>query len=260
MQFLASLLFLPLCWAGSTTAILPLGDSITFGCGDSCVGAAGGWNCDLPPYTTPCSACSGGYRQFLWRMLQQSASAGRLGSKPVQFVGTQHNGPSDVDTHHEGHPGWQIPQIQAISKQWIATKPDIILLHLGTNDMGVGLQTGAATAARMQTFLNHTLDALPQAHVLLSSVIGTIATYGGLSHAEYNKQLPGIAAEFAARGFKVDFVDMASESGIGTYCDPSNCCPLAIHPNLVGYQKMAAVWHKHLEQVLGSASQNATKV
>ena len=87
MLFLASLLFLPLCWADSTTAILPLGDSITFGCGDSCVGVAGGWNCDLPPYTTPCSACSGGYRQFLWRMLQKSASAGRLGSKPVQFVG-----------------------------------------------------------------------------------------------------------------------------------------------------------------------------
>ena len=101
---------------------------------------------------------------------------------------------------------------------------DIILLHLGTNDMGVGLQTGAAAAARMRTFLNHTLDALPQAHVLLSSVIGSIATLAA-SVAEYNKQLPGIAADFAARGFKVDFIDMASESGIGTYCDPSNCCP-----------------------------------
>ena len=253
---LAPLLLLPACCWG--TNILPLGDSITFGCGDSCVGSTGGWNCDLPPYTTPCSTCSGGWRQYLWRMLQQSASAGRLrGAEPVQFVGTQRNGPSDVDTHHEGHPGWQIPQVQAISKQWIATSPDVILLHLGTNDMGVGLQTGAAAAARMRAFLNHTLEALPRAHVLLASVIGSVATYGGLSHAAYNKQLPGIAADFAARGFQVDFVDMASESGIGAYCDPSNCCPLAIHPNLVGYQKMAGVWHAHLEKVLARRAAGA---
>ena len=36
---------------------LPLGDSITFGCGDKC-----SKNCEVAPRTTPCSNCSEGWR------------------------------------------------------------------------------------------------------------------------------------------------------------------------------------------------------
>ena len=54
-----------------------------------------------------------------------------------------------------------------------------------------------------------------------------------------------------SRGFKIDFVDMAKQSGIGAFCDPTNCCPLAIHPNLVGYRKMAEVWHNALRASFG---------
>ena len=227
------------------TKILPLGDSITFGCGDSCVGAGGGWNCDLPPFTTPCSLCSGGWRQYLWRDLQSGNST--AADATVQFVGTQLNGPDGIDKHHEGHPGWQIPQIGAIQAQWAATQPDVILRHLGTNDMGVGLQTGEATATRMRSFLNHTFRALPKTRIMLASVIGAGADYGGLAHAAYNAALPGIAADFAAANCAITFVDMARLSGIGPFCDDANCCPLLIHPTLVGYEKMASVWHNALK-------------
>ena len=52
-------------------AILPLGDSITFGCGDPCIG--NGYDCtqnatlDCPsPFTPSCHGC---YRPFLWQLL-----------------------------------------------------------------------------------------------------------------------------------------------------------------------------------------------
>ena len=47
--------------------VLPLGDSITFGCGDEC-----SRDCRRPPFTLPCSKCSAGYRAKLWKLLNAS--------------------------------------------------------------------------------------------------------------------------------------------------------------------------------------------
>lgn len=141
----------------STTRILPLGDSITLGCGDTC-GYPAGSNCltnktlDCPsPFNVTCEA---GYRKYLWRRLSES------GYK-VDFVGPFINGPADIDQHHAGYPGgfigptryshwfglwftladcsflhpsgnWDLLYYLPV---WSSYKPDIILLMIGTNDV-----------------------------------------------------------------------------------------------------------------------------
>jgi lysophospholipase L1-like esterase len=187
--------------------VLPLGDSLTYGCGDQCDPAA---NCTHPPAyrhdlisvlgkdglkgshyhpgqssgygEVPCSRCSGGYRGELLKLL---TAAGQ----DVELVGNLEN--DDGNGRHEGHIGWRIDQVTAaISKPggiglghngagghdvgrhavpqlraaapgwegrshdaasgvrdyssmdggagWARLQPDVILLHIGTNDIGQG--------------------------------------------------------------------------------------------------------------------------
>ena len=108
--------------AGATINLLPLGDSITLGCGS--VATAPSW------YAFCTSEC-GGYRAPLYGNI----SAAGL---DVSFVGSSSDGPSWVppaQRHHEGHPGWRIDQISGIASKWLSYQPDVILIHLGTNDI-----------------------------------------------------------------------------------------------------------------------------
>lgn len=83
--------------------ILPLGDSITFGCGSDAA---------PPDWYACCTATSGGYRAPLWGILNSSAV-----NASALFVGTESNGPGWVPEEqraHEGHPGWTINQVGAL--------------------------------------------------------------------------------------------------------------------------------------------------
>jgi lysophospholipase L1-like esterase len=179
--------------------ILPLGDSITFGFGD---GAAD-------------KASTGGYRTELWRMLQANWSAPQVSSVVLpqsacgvvlgqedsitrstcfHFVGSLKNGPADIDTRHEGHPGWQILEVDKAASQggwWTKLQPDVVLLMLGTNDLGMGGASAQEAARRMDTLLLHLFQALPRVVVLLASLTGAKESYGGSSHDAYNEELMG---------------------------------------------------------------------
>ena len=101
--------------AGAITRIMPLGDSITQGA------ASGEPNEDL----------QASYRLVLWDLL---ADAGY----DVDFVGSLNSGWAieDFDPHHEGHPGWRDDEIADNIYTWLVSNPaDIILLHIGTNDL-----------------------------------------------------------------------------------------------------------------------------
>jgi lysophospholipase L1-like esterase len=178
----------------------------------------------------------------LWRKL----SPGSNTSSEWDFVGTEHNGPDDIDRDHEGHPGWTIENDEGISDRWIPLNPDVILLHLGTNNMGRALQQAPASLKHMENFLNLTFSKLPKVRLLLSTLIGSAVAYGGKQHVAYNAGLKEFVEDFKAKGFTIELVDMANESGIGTYCDDGYCCAGHIHPTAEGYDRMATVWHKHL--------------
>lgn len=89
--------------------ILPLGASITYGCDG----------------TNGCKGGSNGYREELGKRLQGSE---------YLFTGTQTSGTMKLN-HNEGHPGYTILGVQNVMGKAIDEKPNVVLLHVGTNDM-----------------------------------------------------------------------------------------------------------------------------
>jgi lysophospholipase L1-like esterase len=205
--------------ASSRTSIkiMPLGDSITFGTHD-------------PGY--------GGYRHLLRTLLINDGYA-------VNFVGSQKGGKAVPDSANEGHPGWTITQIQdgIDTEGWLETyQPDLILLHIGTND----IRRGDADAApgRLSALLDDILRRLPQTHVIDAQII-PFRRGPEQGQQAYNAAIPGIVA---AKGPRVSIVDMQNILSRDDYAD-------GIHPNADGYDKMARAWKPAIgAAVSGNAS------
>ncbi|XVV14294.1 SGNH/GDSL hydrolase family protein [Actinoplanes sp. CA-131856] len=211
---LAATLFAPAPAAAAATApvkVMPLGDSITWGSGsaDSRVGNRTG------------APTASGYRADLGNRL---AAAGI----DVDFVGSQQAGPAGTDRDNEGHPGWRVDQIAANVGTWLATyEPEVILLHIGTNDMAQNRSVGA-TAAGLSALIDQIRDARPDADIFVQQLVqGHIEPYKSRI-AAYNRTIPGIVA---GKDAKVHLVDQSSIGGLSLFDN--------LHPNDHGYAKMA---------------------
>jgi len=166
-------------------------------------------------------------------------------------VGTHQNGPDDTDRDHEGYPGYTIENIYDNRDGWIALKPDVILLHLGTNNMGRGLQQADVALEKMQILLDGIFEGLPNVRLLLSTLIGSNIAYGGKQHLPFNEGIREFVSKYAGEGRNIELVDMARESAIGEDgCAAEYCCtvsfPTGIHPSSKGYPLMADVWYNHI--------------
>lgn len=200
--------------------IMPLGDSITFGTRD-------------PSY--------GGYRHLLWTLLKND------GYK-IAFVGSGKSGKASTpDSDNEGHPGWTISQIKngIDSDDWLETyKPDIILLHIGTNDIRQG--NAASAPENLSTLLDDILARVLQTHVIVAQVI-PFRRGPERGHQSYNAAIPGIVA---SKGSRVSMVDMQNILSKGDYAD-------GLHPNADGYDKMARAWEPAIRAVLSVSTRQA---
>jgi lysophospholipase L1-like esterase len=199
--------------------IMPLGDSITYG--TSSTGIVG-------------------YRRPLYQLLLGAGYS-------VDFVGSQtHGSPEDFDRNHEGHSGWRADQIRDNITAWLNSTPaDVVLLHIGTNDISQG-QTASSTRNEIGQILD-LIDAWETTHnhvwVVLARIInrndsrsGTTTTLNGLIQA--------LADTRIAAGDKIVVVDM--ESALSYPGDLSD----TVHPNDTGYGKMADAWFAAIETVL----------
>src|SRR5438105_4609597 len=96
----------------SAVLIMPLGDSITEGFSD------------VEGFSAETS--DGGYRGPLFRMLVDAGF-------PIAFVGTADPVKDRPYGNWEGHGGWHATQIKdGISGFLVASRPDVVLLHIGT--------------------------------------------------------------------------------------------------------------------------------
>ncbi|GIE95013.1 SGNH/GDSL hydrolase family protein [Paractinoplanes rishiriensis] len=196
----------------SALRVMPLGDSITWGIG---------------------SADRDGYRAALHRRL---TSAGL----DVDFVGSARNG-RGPDRDHEGHKGWTINQLAEHVEPWLTRyQPDVILLHIGTNDLVQGVPQPARKLARLLDLIE---AAQPDAEVFVARVVG-LADYPNLERLErrtaaFNRAVGQIVTE---RGGRFHLVDQSVVRGI----DMRN----EVHPNDVGYARMAWNWYRAMEPVL----------
>lgn len=196
--------------AAAPVKIMPLGDSITAGS-------------NLP----------GAYRTRLW---QRAAADGRQDD----FVGTQNGGPAELaDRDHEGHSGWRIEQIDAQVAEWArAAAPRTVLLHIGTNDITQDYDVANAPA-RLSSLIDHLTAAAPQADVFVSNII-PFGNPGVEERARaFNAAVPGLVADWAARGRRVHFVDQHSALTPADLQD-------GVHPTAAGYAKMGDRWYQEL--------------
>eukprot|EP01079_Euglenida_sp_SAG-EU17-18_P009413 gene9413-1693_t len=230
----------------SAVTLMPLGDSITFGCGDQC---AHDCTRDPPTEFCPCSPCAGGYRTLLHDKL---AAAG----KPTTFVGLQSNG----GTNHSGFPGWTTQGLLNILPKWAALRPDVITLHIGTNNIGND-QFCNGTITGLKDLLAGISKSLPDTEVFVASIIPmphTVIYYHvpptyNLTEYEvcYNEAIPGVVQAAGSKGepgntatrtlAPFHFVDM---NGLGHWDYSTDYCPPHLHPKDSGcaYQKMSTIF------------------
>jgi len=186
-----------------TIKIMPLGDSITDG------------------ITVP-----GAYRTRLWKNITSNGYN-------VDFVGSMTGGPSDLgDKNHEGHSGWRIDQISNNINYWMDTyKPQIVLLHIGTNDISQKYDLNNAPN-RLGDLIDKICAKLPANGKLY------VATIIPISYADvrtYNSQVAAVVQNKANQGKPVYLVDMYSALTLSDLAD-------GVHPNANGYNKMGDVW------------------
>ncbi|WP_163572361.1 GDSL-type esterase/lipase family protein [Fodinicola feengrottensis] len=155
----------------------------------------------------------------------------------MDFVGSQTSGPTNLpDQNHEGHPGWTIAQLSQQVVGWLTTyKPDMVLLHIGTNDMYTDA-TSAAAPAELSTLLDQITQTVPAAKVYVASIIPLADAAGANRVLAYDATIPGIVGAKAAAGKNVSFVDMHSAVPTAELVD-------GIHPTVGGYSRMAARWY-----------------
>lgn len=197
--------------------IMPVGDSIT-----------------AMPYS---------YRVKLYRLLSD-------GGLTFDFVGNNTTaGDLCFDKNHNGWSGKKIDFISSNIDTWLTNTPaDIILLHIGTND--IFLNDRIATApARLSALIDKIIVKSPNTAIYVASIIPQkdnplTARNELLQTIAYNNAIPGIVGAKQRQGNRVYFVDMYNEANLNLSTDfPIND---RVHPNKYGADKMADVWYRHL--------------
>jgi lysophospholipase L1-like esterase len=197
--------------AGTPCNIMPVGDSITEGC---------------------CTAPMGGYRIELFHQALTN-------KKNVTFVGTLTNGPATVDSqtfpqHHEGHGGWKISQIAGVIDNAISSsKPHIVLLKIGTNDIN-GNDDIANAPTRLANLIDQICKDAPNALLVVSAIIPTTNDGTNNNVRSYNTAIEQKAEAAAASGKHVVFVDNYQAFAQNTNYKTALMSD-GLHPNTAGY-------------------------
>ena len=224
--------------ATATIRIMPLGDSITVG------SSSGTIPDDNDHYVA--------YRLALWNKL---VAAG-YDLAGLNYVGSQQSGGAVMDDpDHEGHIGEQTSYIDAHIYNWlVATPADVILLHIGTNDIvdGVDLNTAVANVSDILDQIDqYESDYSVSITVILALIINQQGyTCGSASDTTtFNDALYYMANDRvtnpanAAYPDKIEIVDMECGAGIDYRAYPTGDMYTAYHPFATGYAKMADVWY-----------------
>ena len=140
----------------------------------------------------------------------------------VTFTGSLTNGPTAVSGQafprmHEGHPGWTIdPGYNPLNSSYggisslipspaLNGNPNIILLHIGTNDLFA--RDTANMSTRLEALIDKVAENAPSALIVLAQITPRGSTDAALTTSTATSL--GIVQSHAARGQHVIGVDMS---------------------------------------------------
>lgn len=205
--------------SANPTRIMPLGDSITQG-----------------------NTQHNSYRRPLWLELRKAGYN-------VDFVGsTRENfkGPSplsDFDPDHEGHWGWRVDEVLERIDGWLRiSEPDIVLIHLGNNDLTRG-QSLESTIEELRQLIQRIRSVNPRVKLLIAQIIPC----GNPPRIQQlNQRIGNLARRTNTQESPIVVVDQFSGFNPKAGADTYDGC----HPSGVGEQKMASRWFAALKKVL----------
>jgi lysophospholipase L1-like esterase len=206
--------------AAQSVRIMPLGDSIT--------GSPGCW------------------RALLWNQLQNA------GYQNIDFVGTLPPPGCGIayDGDNEGHGGYLATNIanQNLLPGWLsATHPDIVMMHLGTNDIWSNIPP-----ATILTAFGKLVDQMRAGNPAMKILVAQILPMNpsncspcGQRVVNLNAAIPAWASSKSTAQSPITVVDQWT--GFNTGTDTVD----GVHPNDAGNRKMSAKWFGPLTQALG---------
>jgi hypothetical protein len=157
------------------------------------------------------------------------------------FVGSKRDkcdGPCDYSNRHSGRAGWRPADIAAILPHWLRRHdPDVILLHIGTNELDV-----ASVTEILDIIQRHD----PKTVVLLARIVNRQQYHPATT--AFNDKVAALARERIARGERIRLVD---QEGALTYPDDMSD---ELHPSAEGFRKMSATWLEDLRHFLPACS------
>ncbi|MEU4237547.1 cellulose binding domain-containing protein [Actinoplanes sp. NPDC026619] len=217
----------PAAHAATPVRIMALGDSITAG--------------------------PGCWRAKLWHRLQTS------GYTDIDFVGTQSDGGGcnpgySYDFDHEGHGGYSATGIAANDQlpPWLAAaRPDVVLMHLGTNDMWGGYIPLADKLTAFTKLVGQMRAQNPAIKIVVAQIIPMSAAACTTCPADVvalDNAIPAWAAGLSTTQSPITVADLWS--GYDAVADNVD----GVHPNDTGFQKMSDAWYPALAKALGTAT------
>ncbi|KAL4874211.1 hypothetical protein BJY04DRAFT_225286, partial [Aspergillus karnatakaensis] len=187
---------------GVPLRIMPLGDSITYGIS---------------------SSNGNGYRGPLANLLSGTS---------VDFVGSHRSG-SMQDSDNEGHSGALLSEIASYALRSVAARPNVVLVHAGTNDMDRNRETAGAPA-RLRNLLDVVRDKCPDAVIIVAQIVGMSNRNTQIRTTRFNEAVFDLVKQRREGGEHIILVDMSDIRGR----DLAD----GLHPNDGGYSKMANAW------------------
>jgi lysophospholipase L1-like esterase len=239
--------------AGAANKIIPLGDSITQGITSG-----------VPDETFQVS-----YRKALYDRLE--AVGYRINDEI--FVGSLFSGESvpDFDPDHDGHPGWRTdeivngriadPSAGKLDEWLIAETPNIILLHIGTNDISGDNEDWNEVEDILVVIDDYETVSGNAVWVVLSLIIDRSCDPfippcpKSLETNNFNDDVRDfVYFPRQAGGDKIFLVDMQNGAGIDyDRWDMGGDMWDDLHPFETGYAKMADLWYTRLMEILPQA-------
>ena len=183
------------------------------------------------------------YRYYLYKaMIANGLNANFVGTQQSNFGGPPKF--LDFDLDHQGFWDWRADQLLANIYGWaLATRPDYVLIHLGTNDMFQG-QSRSSTINELRQIIGNLRLVNSRVRILLAQLIPSSRSNAEISLL--NGDIALLANELNTYASPVLLINQNAGFNVGS--DTYD----GVHPNDSGDQKMTNKWFAGLWQLLGN--------